>query len=543
MPFRFCPQCGTKLQPEFRFCPSCGEKLLCPVELPEPSGQTESWAPSQSHEIETFTVKTSPTVLSTRFEATERHPCNESLPVSARPPLRQTRKSSRFIKEADFNIQDVAPPADVIEAKDNAAGSKLFPPKQHALTSSLDEKVQPASEILSPPVSKSPRRVRGKARTSRPVEKLVQEGKELTDKTSLEAGESNLACSPVSASLTRSSPATSRSPLKGRGKAKKAKHMFALEPLEENEEVTDTTGKKWKLVKLISQSMTELFYEVFQAQTRSSSKEINYILKLGAKDGRIFNEQNFLQRSAKPSSVDKWVKNNKMDFLGIPSCVGFGLHGDSYRFLVFPDLGQSLESLMQNDGLLSEKVVLQLACRILDVLEYIHSNEYVHADLSAENIYVKPSQKSQVYLVGYCYAFRYCPGGQHVEYREASRTPHEGTVEFISLDAHKGAAPSRRSDLQSLGYCMLRWHSGMLPWTEVTQPDQVATQKQRYMDDVPALLNHCFGKKSVTRAFQTYLTAVMALQYSEQPDYLALKDVFRAALLQLGGTVEQLLDF
>ncbi|XP_034045607.1 inactive serine/threonine-protein kinase VRK3 isoform X2 [Thalassophryne amazonica] len=500
MPFRFCPQCGTKLQPEFRFCPSCGEKLLCPVELPEPSGQTESWAPSQSHEIETFTVKTSPTVLSTRFEATERHPCNESLPVSARPPLRQTRKSSRFIKEADFNIQDVAPPADVIE-------------------------------------------VRGKARTSRPVEKLVQEGKELTDKTSLEAGESNLACSPVSASLTRSSPATSRSPLKGRGKAKKAKHMFALEPLEENEEVTDTTGKKWKLVKLISQSMTELFYEVFQAQTRSSSKEINYILKLGAKDGRIFNEQNFLQRSAKPSSVDKWVKNNKMDFLGIPSCVGFGLHGDSYRFLVFPDLGQSLESLMQNDGLLSEKVVLQLACRILDVLEYIHSNEYVHADLSAENIYVKPSQKSQVYLVGYCYAFRYCPGGQHVEYREASRTPHEGTVEFISLDAHKGAAPSRRSDLQSLGYCMLRWHSGMLPWTEVTQPDQVATQKQRYMDDVPALLNHCFGKKSVTRAFQTYLTAVMALQYSEQPDYLALKDVFRAALLQLGGTVEQLLDF
>lgn len=29
MPFRFCPQCGTKLQPEFRFCPSCGEKLPC----------------------------------------------------------------------------------------------------------------------------------------------------------------------------------------------------------------------------------------------------------------------------------------------------------------------------------------------------------------------------------------------------------------------------------------------------------------------------------------------------------------------------------
>jgi len=32
MPFHFCPQCGTKLQPGFRFCPSCGEKIPCIVD-------------------------------------------------------------------------------------------------------------------------------------------------------------------------------------------------------------------------------------------------------------------------------------------------------------------------------------------------------------------------------------------------------------------------------------------------------------------------------------------------------------------------------
>lgn len=37
--------------------------------------------------------------------------------------------------------------------------------------------------------------------------------------------------------------------------------MPAVEPLQEGEEVTDTTGKKWKLVKLLSQSTTELIYE------------------------------------------------------------------------------------------------------------------------------------------------------------------------------------------------------------------------------------------------------------------------------------------
>lgn len=48
----------------------------------------------------------------------------------------------------------------------------------------------------------------------------------------------------------------------------------------------------------------------------------------------------------------------------------------------------------------------------------------------------------QVTLAGYGFAFRYCPGGKHVAWREGSRTPHEGTVEFISLDSHKGTGGS-----------------------------------------------------------------------------------------------------
>lgn len=338
------------------------------------------------------------------------------------------------------------------------------------------------------------------------------------------------------ASLNPASSLPSRSPLKAMGKSKKAKRAPAVEPLQEGEVVTDTTGKKWKLMKLLSQSWTELLYEV----SFPNAKESNHILKLGATVGRLFNEQNFLQRAAKPASVEKWIKQNKMDFLGIPSCVGFGRHAESYRFLIFPSMGQSLHSVIEEGNeVMSEKVVLQLACRILDALEYLHSNEYVHADINAENIYIKAGQKSQVYLVGYCHAFRYCPAGQHVEYREDSRTPHEGAIEFISLDAHKGAGPSRRSDLQSLGYCMLHWCTGMLPWAELAQPEQVAAQKQRYLDDVPALLHHCFGKNQVPPAFQTYLTSVMALQYSEQPDYSALKCGLSAALLQLGGSLEE----
>lgn len=533
MPFQFCPQCGTKLQPGFRFCPSCGEKIPCSDDESGPVSLTKSLSKKKAA---TSVVKSDlASITSNEPTKSEAHASITSSPVTPRPALRKARNSLRLDKEVKFNIKDATPlvgpsasPVRDDRIEDNGVGLVRTPTKRQAVAFQLDAAAEPTVESSPPPGVKSPRPGRGKAKLSSPATKQVE------GKRSRKAEESTEDASLVSVSSPVLSP-SSRSPFKGKNKAKKSKHALPVELLLEGDEVTDTTGRKWKLLKELSLSTTELIYEVSQ----SDSKECNHILKLGAKDGKIFNEQNILQRAAKPVSVDKWIKQNKMDFLGIPSCVGFGLHADSYRFLIFPNMGQSLQSVMKEGELLSEKTVLQLACRILDVLQYIHSNEYVHADINAENIYIKPGQKSQVYLAGYCHAFRYCPSGKHVEYREASRTPHEGDTEFISLDTHKGAAPSRRSDLQSLGYCMLRWHTGTLPWTTISQPDQVATQKQRYLEDVPALLSHCFGKKRVSSAFRTYLTAVMTLQYNEQPDYSSLKAELSAALLTLGGSLEQ----
>lgn len=59
------------------------------------------------------------------------------------------------------------------------------------------------------------------------------------------------------------------------------------------------------------------------------------------------------------------------------------------------------------------------------------------------------------------------------------------------------------------------------------------------MEDVPSLLRHCYGKKNASAAFKSFLCAVMALEYNEQPDYAAMKSGLSAALTQLGGSVEQ----
>lgn len=53
----------------------------------------------------------------------------------------------------------------------------------------------------------------------------------------------------------------------------------------------------------------------------------------------------------------------------------------------------------------------------------------------------------QVYLADYGLSYRYCPNGNHKQYHEDPRKGHNGTLEFTSLDAHKGVGRTLFSGL------------------------------------------------------------------------------------------------
>ncbi|XP_062946291.1 inactive serine/threonine-protein kinase VRK3 isoform X2 [Cynocephalus volans] len=287
--------------------------------------------------------------------------------------------------------------------------------------------------------------------------------------------------------MTRQSPQT----------LKRSRVTTSLEALPSGTVLTDKSGRCWKLGSLQTRDDQGILYEAEPASVlpcKSGAQKQRFSLKLDAKDGRLFNEQNFFQRAAKPLQVSKWKKLYSTPLLAIPTCVGFGVHQDKYRFLVFPSLGRSLHSALDDNPkhVMSEKAVFQVAYRLLDALEFLHENEYVHGNVTAENVFVNPEDLSQVTLVGYGFTFRYCPSGRHVAYMEGSRSPHEGDLEFISVDLHKGCGPSRRSDLQTLGYCMLKWLFGFLPWTNcLPNTEDIMKQKQKFLDNPEPLVGLC----------------------------------------------------
>nr|XP_015098325.1 inactive serine/threonine-protein kinase VRK3 isoform X1 [Vicugna pacos]XP_015098326.1 inactive serine/threonine-protein kinase VRK3 isoform X1 [Vicugna pacos] len=390
----------------------------------------------------------------------------------------------------------------------------------------------------------SPKKVKWSSCAASPRSSLLSDGDSSGSEDALSSSGKTKGCWSRSPTPHSSPQTTRRSPQT----LKRSRVTTSLQALPAGTVLTDKSGHHWKLGSLQTRDDQGILYEaepVYTFACQSSPQKQRFSLKLDAKDGRLFNEQNFFQRAAKPLQVNKWKKLYSTPQLAIPTCIGFGIHQDRYRFLVFPILGRSLQSVLDDcpKHVMSVRSVFQMACRLLDALEFLHENEYVHGNVTAENIFVNPEDQCQVTLAGYGFTFRYSPGGRHVAYSEGSRSPHEGDLEFISMDLHKGCGPSRRSDLQTLGYCLLKWLYGALPWTScLPNTEDIMKLKQKFLDNPEGLVGQCSRWISPSETLQEYLKVVMALRYEEKPPYTVLRNSLEALLQDLRVSAYDPLD-
>ncbi|XP_034040211.1 serine/threonine-protein kinase VRK2 [Thalassophryne amazonica] len=313
-------------------------------------------------------------------------------------------------------------------------------------------------------------------------------------------------------------------------------------PLPEGFILTDTEKKKWRLGKKIGEGGFGLIYLASPDVDRHVAADTDFVIKVEYhENGPLFSELKFYQRAAKPENMQRWVRSRNLDVLGIPTYWGSGLAEYNhlrYRFMAMDRLGSDLQKVCEcNRGRLKKATVLQLGQGLVDVLEYIHENEYVHADIKAANLMLGYRDLEKVYLADYGLSYRYCPDGVHKPYKEYPKKGHNGTIEYTSIDAHKGVAASRRSDLQILGFCLLHWLCGSLPWGDVLKnPIEVQEAKTRLMDNLPDSVLQLSVSGQSTDEVARFLLYVRSLGYQEQPDYQYVK-----GLLAVGGT--RRLDF
>ena len=220
---------------------------------------------------------------------------------------------------------------------------------------------------------------------------------------------------------------------------------------------------------------------------------------------------------------------NQDEVQGVPKFYGVGELQDSY-YLIMDFLGPNLLELFEYCGChkFTISTVCLLALQILNRIENLHKHYYLHRDIKPENFLIGMQEKANIiYLIDFGLSKRYKnpKTHQHIPYREGRSLT--GTARYVSINTHLGIEQSRRDDLESIGYVLVYFLKGVLPWQGLKNGNRYTRIMEKKLQIPTEIL--CYG---LPEEIIFYLNYCKSLRYEDRPDY----DYLRGLFIKLLGT-------
>ncbi|KAJ3046635.1 serine/threonine protein kinase [Rhizophlyctis rosea] len=222
--------------------------------------------------------------------------------------------------------------------------------------------------------------------------------------------------------------------------------------------------------------------------------------------------------------------------VGIPYRHWFG-RDNQYNYLVIDPLGPSLDELFNFcNKQFTLKTILLLVDQMIDRIEFMHTKNYLHRDVSPSNFLMGfGKRRGVVHVIDYALSKKYRKPKTHLHIPYKENKNLTGTARYASINNHFGAELSRRDDLESLGYVLMYFCRGNLPWENFTSLDRI---KEKKVATPPEML--CRG---LPKEFFVYLNYTRSLKFDAIPDYSYLRKLFRDLFIREGYHYDYVFDW
>ena len=228
---------------------------------------------------------------------------------------------------------------------------------------------------------------------------------------------------------------------------------------------------------------------------------------------------------------------------GLPFVKSYG-YSSKHNILVMELMGESLEDKFEGFVVkkMSNRCVCNIGYQMIEILEYIHNKHVIHRDIKPDNFVVGRGEKRKyIYILDFGLSKKYRSSRTLKHYQILKSKNLTGTARYASINALNGLTQSRRDDLEAVGYVLMYFLRGRLPWQGIP----VKNKEDRY--------RKIMEKKMATSAeelcmgfpneFADYINYTRNLQYEQDPDYNYLKNLFLNVLSKSGYRVDCYYDW
>ena len=205
-----------------------------------------------------------------------------------------------------------------------------------------------------------------------------------------------------------------------------------------------------------------------------------------------------------------------------------------YTILIMDLLGDSLEKKFNEcNRKFSLLTVLMIMEQLVSRIEFIHSKNLLHRDIKPDNFLVGRGNKNNIiYAIdfGLSKKYRDSKTGLHIPYRDGKSLT--GTARYASINTHLGIEQSRRDDIEALGYIMVYFLKGSLPWQGmvINDPKKKYDKIKQLKCDIK-LEVLCEGLPKECIKFIQY---ARDMKFEDRPDYHYLRELLRKAAKKNG---------